>query len=88
MSANQRDTEILIKDHYGKVPVPQHKKADGTFVPTGESNPLPTQLTGSYVRLSTEAKPTEADGVKDGNDLLEIDTKKVFVFYQGEWREI
>jgi hypothetical protein len=46
------------------------------------------EVQGSYVRLSTETNPTEVDGVKDGDDLLEVDTGKVFIFYSGEWREI
>ena len=59
--------------------------ADGTML---------TQPTGSYVRLSTETLPTaEADGVKDGNDLLVIDVvdknnNKVYVYRTGAWREI
>lgn len=50
-------------------------------------------LTGSYVRLSTEPLPTpEADGVKDGNDLLVIDptdkrNNKVYIYRTGAWRE-
>lgn len=39
--------------------------------------------TGSYVRLSTEPKPT--NGIKDGDDLLLVDTKEVFIFYKGTW---
>ena len=51
------------------------------------------ELTGSYVCLSTEIKPTEADGVKDGDDLLEINTtdktlNKVYIYRTGAWREI
>jgi hypothetical protein len=44
-----------------------------------------TEESGSYVRLSTEPKPTAADGVKDGNDLLLVDTKQVYIFYKGTW---
>jgi hypothetical protein len=51
------------------------------------------QLTGSYVRLSTEPLPTVADGVQDGNDLLVVDpadknNNKVYVYRTGAWREI
>ncbi len=60
-----------------------HQDSDGKPTTRIEGN---VQLTGSYVRLSTEAKPTT--GVQDGNDLLEVDTGKVFVFYSGSWREI
>jgi hypothetical protein len=42
-------------------------------------------LAGSYIRLSTEPKPTAADGVKDGDDLLLVDTKEVFIYYKGTW---
>lgn len=58
------------------------------------SSPAVTQLSGSYVRLSTEPLPTpEADGVKDGNDLLVVDltdknNNKVYVYRTGAWREI
>jgi hypothetical protein len=44
------------------------------------------QLSGSYVALSTEPKPTE--GVKDGDSLILVDTKQVFKFYAGEWWEL
>lgn len=43
------------------------------------------KLAGSYVRLSTEPKPTAADGVGDGDDLLLVDTKQVYIFYKGTW---
>jgi hypothetical protein len=60
-----------------------------SMTPTaGERGALDVVLTGSYVRLSTEEKPTVDDGVKDGNDLLLVDTGQVFVFYQGVWREV
>src|SRR5690625_941154 len=45
--------------------------------------PIPTQLTGSIVIESTEEKPT--DGIRNGTDLLEVDTGRVFVFYNGDW---
>lgn len=67
--------------------LPQHESSiAGVYLETGERNPLPTKVTGSFVRLSTEPKPTT--GVQDGNDLLEVDTGKVFVYYSGSWREI
>lgn len=43
------------------------------------------ELTGSHVRLSTEPKPTVADGAKDGDDLILVDTKQVYIFYNGTW---
>lgn len=47
------------------------------------------QLTGSFVRLSTEPKPTpETDGVQDGNSLTLVDTGQIFKFYQGSWWEL
>jgi len=61
---------------------------------TDGTSPAVTQLSGSYVRLSTEPLPTpEADGVKDGNDLLVVDpadknNNKVYVYRTGAWREI
>ncbi|WP_127485901.1 hypothetical protein [Neobacillus mesonae] len=76
----------------GKKAVPTElviKRADDTtFEQISQNNPLPTVQTGSYVRLSTEPKPTKSDGVKDGNDLLLVDTGQVFVFYKDVWREI
>ncbi len=51
-----------------------------------------TVRTNSYIRLSTEPKPTTEEGVKEGDDLLDLDTATgaatVYVFYSGEWREI
>ncbi len=50
---------------------------------------LLTVLTGSYVRLSAEPKPTpEIDGVNDGNTLMLVDTGQVFKYYKGEWYEL
>ena len=70
----------------------------GNVTVVGKVSPLVNteksmQLTGSYVCLSTEIKPTEADGVKDGDDLLEINTtdktlNKVYIYRTGAWREI
>lgn len=37
----------------------------------------------NYIIKSTEAKPV--NGVKDGESLYEVDTKKAFVFYDGQW---
>jgi hypothetical protein len=50
--------------------------------------PMPktaTRLVGSWVRLAAEAKPTAADGVQDGDDLLLVDTKAVYIYYKGTW---
>jgi hypothetical protein len=50
--------------------------------------PMPktsTRLVGSWIRLAAEAKPTAADGVQDGDDLLLVDTKESFIFYKGTW---
>lgn len=38
-----------------------------------------------FVRLSTEPQPTEVDGVRDGDELLVVDTKETHVFYKGTW---
>ena len=43
---------------------------------------------GEWYRLSTETKPTAADGVKDGHNLLLVDTGQVFVYYSSQWREL
>ena len=40
---------------------------------------------GSFVRLSTEPKPTVADGARDGDDLLLVDTGAVYIYYKGTW---
>lgn len=37
----------------------------------------------TIIGLSTEEKPT--DCIKEGTQLLEVDTKKVFIFYKGKW---
>jgi len=41
-----------------------------------------------YCGLSTDTKPTT--GVKNGSTLLEMDTKKVFIFDEDntQWREL
>ncbi len=36
----------------------------------------------NYIGKSTEEKPTTA---KDGECFYEVDTKKSYVFYAGEW---
>jgi hypothetical protein len=40
---------------------------------------------GSFVRLNAELKPTAADGAKDGDDLLIVDTGEVYIYYKGTW---
>jgi hypothetical protein len=50
--------------------------------------PMPKVLSraaGSFYRLAAEPKPTSADGVQDGDDLLLVDTKETFIFYKGVW---
>lgn len=79
-------TKTLLRDAQGN-PIPQYfDPVEDTFKPL--ENPSEISLSGSYTRLSTEPKPTASDGVVDGNDLLEVDTGRVFVFYKGVWREI
>lgn len=56
-------------------------KLDGVIDGT---TPAKTQLTGSFVRESTEPFP---QGV-EGNDLLLWDTGQVFVHDGTEWREL
>jgi hypothetical protein len=45
-------------------------------------------IAGDFYRLSTEEKPTAADGARDGSGLLLVDTGEVFVFYSGVWRTV
>ena len=53
---------------------------------TGKPMPkVASKPTGSWYRLDAEAKPTAADGVEDGDDLLIVDTSAVFIFYKGTW---
>ena len=35
-----------------------------------------------YVGKSTETKPTN---VPEGSEFFEVDTKKAFMFYDGDW---
>lgn len=44
-----------------------------------------SQQSGSWFRLAAEVKPTEVDGVQNGDDLLIVDTKEVYIFYKGVW---
>lgn len=37
----------------------------------------------NYIGESTEVKPTE--GVKNGETFYEVDTRKSYIFYSGEW---
>ena len=48
-----------------------------------ENGNLKVTLSGKFVRLSTEQKPTG----KEGDTLLLYDTKQVFVHDGAEWRE-
>lgn len=62
-------------------------KGTGSFM-SASAQSVSASITGSFTRLSIETKPIEADGAQNGNDLLEVDTGKVYVFYQGVWRLI
>ena len=48
-----------------------------------EHGNVKVQLSGTFVRLSTQQKPTG----KEGDTLLLYDTKKVFVHDGVDWRE-
>ncbi len=37
----------------------------------------------NYIGRSTDTKPTT--GVKDGEYFYEVDTKKAFIWYDGQW---
>ena len=37
----------------------------------------------NYICKSTEPKPTT--GVKSGEALYEVDTKKTYIWYDGQW---
>ena len=41
-----------------------------------------------YIGKSTEQKPQLQDGAKDGETLYEVDTKKAYIFYDGDWWEV
>lgn len=40
----------------------------------------------NYIGKSTEEKPTT--GIKNGETLYEVDAKKSYIFYSGEWFEV
>ncbi len=40
----------------------------------------------NYIGKSTEEKPV--NGVKSGATLYEVDTKKAYIFYDGQWWEV
>ena len=46
------------------------------------------RMTGgvNYIGKSTEQKPTY--GVKPGETLYLVDTKQIFIFYDGQWWEM
>lgn len=64
-------------------------KDDGTIV--NEANGIQpdgsrlVKFTGSFIRLAAEPKPTMGDGAQDGDDLLLVDSKEVYIFYKGVW---
>lgn len=39
-----------------------------------------------FIGKSSETKPIE--GVGDGDTLYEVDTKKNYIYYDGEWYEM
>ena len=46
---------------------------------------ITNQSVYDYVCKSTETKETD---VPDGSTLYEVDTKKLYMFYDGIWREM
>lgn len=60
------------------VPVPQHEKLDGTFVETGEKNPLPTTLAGSNAINAVVVVPNDA------SDLVTNPTKGLYLGTGGD----
>jgi hypothetical protein len=40
----------------------------------------------NYIGKSDEPKPTT--GVKAGETLYEVDTKKSYIYYSGQWYEV
>jgi hypothetical protein len=74
----------LVHAFNGRVPLQYFNKTTDQFeVQEGSNGAANVLLAGSHIRLSTEPKPT--DGVKDGDDLLLVDTKEVYIFYKGTW---
>lgn len=43
------------------------------------------EKTNTFMKLSGEVKPTSIDGARDGDGLLLIDTKDIYIFYKGTW---
>jgi hypothetical protein len=82
MSANNKDLQTAN----GKI-APQFYDAslDAYVIAQGDNGVPLMQIRGSFFRLSSETKPTSADGVKDGDDLLIVDTKDVYIYYKGTW---
>lgn len=40
----------------------------------------------NYIGKSTDQRPM--DGVKNGETLYTVDTKQIFIFYDGQWWEM
>lgn len=76
-----------LKRNSDGITVPQYYNpiTDDYEVVEGAGGSFNVYQSGSYVRLSTEPKPTSADGVNDGDDLLIVDTKDVYIYYKGTW---
>lgn len=41
------------------------------------------EIPHEYIGKSTEIKPTE--GERDASTFYEVDTRRMFIFYAGEW---
>lgn len=53
-------------------------------------NGLPTRKVGQYRGNSGRAKPTKADGARDGDELFDTDTGTAYIFDEetGAWVEV
>lgn len=41
--------------------------------------------TSTFYRLASENKPSDKDGVSEGDNLIIVDTKDIYIFYKGVW---
>lgn len=62
----------------------KNRRAMRTKVVNEETEPVPVQLTGSYVGYSSEEKPNG----KQGDTFLEIDTGNVYIHDGQRWVEL
>lgn len=64
--------------------VASHRDKNGKYPITGEDNPLPVKVSGTFVRSSGSAYPSG----NEGDTLYHYDTGKAYLHDGTTWREV